>query len=326
MNDVLDMSKIESGKFELQSESFALRTAMEEVEHIISARCADKNIVFRPEFASVPPDFCVVGDKLRLKQIVINLLGNAVKFTPGGKTIDFRVELVRETAEQAAVYFVVADTGIGMTEEQQGRLFQSFTQADAGVAVRYGGTGLGLSISQNLARMMGGEISVTSRKGEGSAFSFTLIFQPGEKTVEKFAAPEDAPDLFGRRILLVEDIEVNRMILMELLADTRVDIDEATDGQDALDKFSASPPYYYDLIFMDVQMPLMDGYESTARIRALDRPDAAAVPIIAMTANAFREDVEKARKAGMSSHLSKPVDIAAVMRVLAGNFPDRQAP
>jgi CheY-like chemotaxis protein len=203
-----------------------------------------------------------------------------------------------------------------MTEEQQEKLFTAFEQTDSTIAVRFGGTGLGLAISQNLVGQMGGTITVTSSPGKGSRFTFTIHL---EKTAlaEEQAAPAGGiiPDLTGKHILLAEDIEINRLILKELLSETHVEIDEAADGQEALDMFIANPGRY-DLIFMDVQMPKMDGYETCRRIRSFNRSDAADVPIIAMTANAYREDIDKAREAGMNGHLAKPIDINAVMHTL----------
>jgi signal transduction histidine kinase/CheY-like chemotaxis protein len=316
LNDVLDMSKIESGKFVLSHEGFSLIKTMEETANFIALRCRDKDIKFVTNYTDLP-GVSVFGDKLRLKQILINLLGNAVKFTPEGGEIDFRLENRMETDTMIGVTFTVTDTGIGMTEEQVSRLFTAFEQTDSAIVARYGGTGLGLAISQNLVSMMGGEISVKSRKGEGSVFYFTLNFEKsGEDMEPRNIAGNSLPDLQGKRILLVEDIEINRIIMAELLSDTHLAMDEAEDGQEALKKFSASPEGYYDLIFMDVQMPNMDGYESTRLIRALPRPDAKTVPIIAMTANAYREDISRALESGMNGHLAKPIDLEAVSRML----------
>jgi CheY-like chemotaxis protein len=197
------------------------------------------------------------------------------------------------------------------------RLFLAFEQADSSIAARFGGTGLGLAISQNLVQQMGGVILVHSAPGEGSTFTFTIGMDRAECEPEETDSDGIVPDLTGRHILLVEDLAINRVILTELLADTHVEIDEAEDGLEALEKFENSPVNHYDLIFMDVQMPNVDGYEATRRIRILPRPDSATVPIIAMTANAYREDIEQARKAGMNAHLAKPIDVDAVMRLLA---------
>jgi CheY-like chemotaxis protein len=245
-----------------------------------------------------------------------------------------------ETETGITLTFTVADNGIGMSEEHASRLFTAFEQGDAGIAARFGGTGLGLAISQNLVGMMGGKISVKSHTGAGSVFSFTLNFEKsGEQAGTRQTAGTSLPDLHGKRILLVEDIEINRIILIELLSDTGLTIDEAADGKEALEKFAAFPESYYDLIFMDVRMPRMDGYEAAGQIRALEKarrektaehlkeksPEFPAetpqehpqgVPIIAMTANAYQEDIDRAIASGMNGHLAKPIDLEAVSRTL----------
>ena len=318
LNDVLDMSKIESGKFVLAEEPFALRTAMAEVAQIISTRCAEEDIVFSSNYETLP-EIGVLGDKLRLKQVLINLLGNAVKFTNRGGHIDFAIEAAAEGETNVRLAFSVRDDGIGMTSEQLDKLFVAFEQADSSIAVRYGGTGLGLAISQNLIGRMGGEIRVRSEPGAGSEFFFNILLPKVSSPEHARAAGEEDEkplDLSGKRILLAEDIEVNRVILAELLSDTGVEIDEAENGLQAIERFRSAPLYGYDLIFMDVQMPEMNGYEATERIRSMDRADAREVPIVAMTANAYREDVERALASGMNGHLAKPIDILEVRRAL----------
>jgi len=323
LNNVLDMSKIESGKFELDREIFFLNTAMSEVAELINPRCIEKNIHLDSSFGNTI-SHGIIGDKLRLKQILINLLGNAVKFTPENGTIVFNTDVIEESEETVKVHFTVSDNGMGMNEEQVGTLFHAFSQADVSIFSRFGGTGLGLSISQNLALMMGGEIMVKSKPGEGSSFEFTLGFPKAEIISEKAQDSSGIlPDLSGKRLLVVEDVEINRIILTELLEETHVEIDEAEDGMAAITAFSEKPPNYYHLIFMDIQMPLMDGYEVTRRIREIEAERNSssiasnAVQIIAMTANAYKEDIEKALSSGMNGHLSKPIDINAVMNVLA---------
>jgi signal transduction histidine kinase/CheY-like chemotaxis protein len=320
LNNVLDMSKIESGKFELIFETFFIRNTVREVSELIRQRCNDKNINLVTKFENFR-NHAFLGDRLRLKQILINLLGNAVKFTPENGTIVFFANDIEENEETVKIIFRVTDNGIGMTEEQQSRLFESFSQADSGIFNRFGGTGLGLSISQNLAKMMGGEIIVESKIDEGSSFEFTLDFPKAQtRIINNEILEESIPCLSGKRILLVEDIEINRIILIELLAETNVLIEEAVNGEEAVKLFCQHPYNYYGLIFMDIQMPVMCGYEATSRIRGLDRPDAKNIPIIAMTANAYREDIEKAFDSGMNGHLSKPIDIKAVKQVLVENL------
>jgi signal transduction histidine kinase/ActR/RegA family two-component response regulator len=316
LNDVLDMSKIESGKFAIAGEAFALDLAMKEVEQIILLRCKEKHIAFTTDF-SLPGESWVTGDKLRLKQVLINLLGNAVKFTDNGGTVDFSVGGREEGDGKLRVHFLVRDTGIGMKAEQMKNLFNAFEQTDNTIAVRYGGTGLGLAISQNLVKLMGGIISVKSEYGKGSVFEFTLDMERAAAEVGGEIPKGTVPDLAGKRILLVEDIEINRTILKELLGETHAIIEEAEDGKKALDTFAASKEGRYDLIFMDIQMPNMDGHEATEKIRALKRKDAKKVPIIAMTANAYKEDIDKALESGMNGHLAKPIDMDEVMKVLS---------
>ena len=322
INDILDFSKIESGKMELVDEAIDFPSAMHEVESLITPRCAERNIVLETNIQELP-GVSVMVDKLRIKQVLINLLGNAVKFTDKGGTIKFLVYEVAQTAEDIKLNFNVSDTGVGISNEQVPNLFTAFEQGDSAVAIKYGGTGLGLAISQNIVKMMGGTIVVESTLGEGSTFSFTVTLP---KTEAKGTSEEESEstgviiNLKGRHILLAEDIEINRVILTELLADTQVEIHEAVDGKQALQMFEESEPGTYDLIFMDIQMPIMDGYQATKAIRKLDREDAKKIPIIAMTANAYREDIEHALAAGMNSHLSKPIDITVVRQLLYKEF------
>ena len=316
LNDVLDMSKIESGKFILANETFSLSEAMNNVSQIIQQRCNDKNIRFKVTNNGLA-DIYVMGDKLRLNQVLINLLGNAIKFTPDSGEIIFTADILYSSESEVSVHYSVSDTGIGMTEAQIGNLFIPFEQADSTIAARFGGTGLGLAISQNLIKQMGGQILATSEYGKGSTFSFSIIL-PRTTAIEKTPVVNvDSITTFeGKRILLAEDIEINRVILKELLSEIMLEIEDACDGQQAVEIFSSSKEGYFDLIFMDIQMPNMNGYEATKTIRQLDRADAKTIPILAMTANAYREDAENAIKSGMNGHLAKPIDINAVMSAL----------
>jgi signal transduction histidine kinase/CheY-like chemotaxis protein len=313
LNDILDMSNIESGQLSIENGRFVLKTAIENAADIIRERCAAKGLAFTCNIASLP-EFSVAGDKLRLKQILINILGNAVKFTKEDGTVDFIIKLEAETETRADISFTVTDTGIGITAEQRAKLFTPFEQGSIN-SMKHGGTGLGLAISQSLVKMMGSEITVESIPGKGSTFSFRVSFEKAP-AVQETGEPA-VPDLSGKHILSVEDIEINRMVLHELLSETKAEIDEAVDGLEAVEKFKASPPGYYDFILMDLLMPNMNGHEAARNIRALDRPDAATVPIVALSANAYQEDISQAVAAGMDSHLAKPVDFAALMRILA---------
>jgi signal transduction histidine kinase len=321
LNDVLDMSKIDAGKLELINEPFNCKKASTDVAGIIRYRCLEKQIIFITNIDKLK-EMTLIGDQLRINQVLINLLGNAVKFTPDRGEIKFFINILEENEESVSLDFSVSDNGIGMTEEQMQKLFVPFEQADSKVAVRFGGTGLGLSISQNLIGMMGGVIKVKSAPDKGSRFYFDLRFRKGKEIVE-IEQEQKIVDLKGKRILLVEDIEINRIIINELLSPTGVDIEEAVNGQRAVEKIRNLPHDYYDLIFMDIQMPIMGGYEAARQIRSVEaerfgdnaaRPKS--VPIIAMTANAYKEDIEEAIAAGMDGHISKPVDEEIIMNTL----------
>ena len=314
LNDILDMSKIEAGKFVLIEEPFSLRTAMEEVADIINQRCVEKHIDFVKAF-DIEHNAGVVGDKLRLKQVLINLLGNAVKFTPECGHITFSVA-AKDDGDNLNIQFGVKDTGIGIPPDRLSKLFVAFEQAHDGISVQYGGTGLGLAISQNLVLKMGGQILVDSAVGEGSLFHFTITL-PKAVVEETEKSSVQIAHFPGKRMLLVEDVEINRIILKELLNETQLQIDEAEDGQRAVEIFEQSPMNYYDIVFMDIQMPNLNGYEATEHIRALERMDAKRVPIIAMTANAYKEDVDHATQAGMNEHLSKPIDMDKILETLS---------
>ena len=316
INDVLDMSKIESGNLEVLNRPFNLRKALEETLTIISSRCEEKNITFEHNVDSFS-NMVIVGDKLRLNQVLINLLSNAAKFTDVNGRIEFTAIIVSETTDDITIRFIVEDNGIGMSQEQISRLFKPFEQADGSIASRFGGTGLGLSISHNLVQIMGGNISLTSEMHKGSEFSFELVLKKGELLQQSVVEQDYILDFKGFRILLVEDIEVNRLIVQELLAPYNLIIETAENGHEALDLFIRSDPEYYNLIIMDIQMPVMDGYEATTIIRALPRKDAKDIPIIAMSANAYKEDVEQSLAVGMNGHIGKPIDIDEMIKILA---------
>ncbi|MDR0897955.1 MAG: response regulator [Oscillospiraceae bacterium] len=313
VSDILDISKIESGKLELVSEPFSLKQALDEVGSMIAARAEEKQQRYE-EHISAQTDQWVLGDRLRLKQVLINLLGNAVKFTPEGGHIQLTVRAAAENGRlQCSV--AVADNGIGMSGEQMNHLFQSFQQAHASIAVQYGGTGLGLVLSRSIVRAMGGDIQVTSEVGKGSTFLFAVPFEitAAQETPD---VPRELPDLAGKRLLIVDDVEINRVVVAALLEDTHISIEEVADGAEAVERFAQAPLGHYDIVFMDTRMPNMDGYEATRQIRALPRDDAGRVPIISMSANAFREDVEAALAAGMNDHLLKPVELERLAEIL----------
>jgi len=455
INDILDMSKIEAGKFELLATEFSFEKMLQQVVNVNKFRIEEKRQKFTVSMDSDIPEV-LIGDEQRLAQVITNLLGNAVKFTPENGSISIEAESLGEENGVYTIKSSISDSGIGISPEQQSRLFQSFQQAESSTSRKYGGTGLGLSISRNIVEMMGGKIRVDSDLGKGATFTFTIQAKRGiekkqtfpawgnvrilavdndktvldyiKKTVGRFGAFCDiaknrqetlslierngvydiyfidwnilsddnngnaeltkilkagkadskvfvimmsslesnavaenakkagvdkflAKPLFpsvivdivnecigvdrrqaekdtrenilqfkGCRILLAEDIEINREILLTLLEPTLLAIDCAENGREAVQKFSEAPDKY-DMIFMDLQMPEMDGYEATQRIRALDTAKAKEIPIIAMTANVFREDVEKCLQAGMNSHIGKPLNLDEVLEKLRDHMP-----
>jgi CheY-like chemotaxis protein len=315
LNDILDISKIEAGKIELGEETVDLRKLANTVATIIRSRCDEKDIEFETRF-SIPDNLSFVTDPLRLRQVLINLLGNAVKFTPTEGRILFTVEEKERRDGRVLFGFSVRDNGIGISGEAQIMLFRPFEQTSNRISRKYGGTGLGLAISRSIVQLLGGDISVKSREEEGSEFSFDIWLSVTEDEAEHETFTEDATGLLtGKRALLVDDVEINRIIAVNLLEYTGIAIDEAEDGEDALRIYDNSPENTYDIIYMDVQMPNMDGYEAAKAIRALERNDAKTVPIVALTANAFREDIDKALASGMNAHLAKPMENEKVLEV-----------
>ncbi|MBQ6928494.1 MAG: amino acid permease [Oscillospiraceae bacterium] len=451
INDILDMSRIESGRMVLKEEEFAFRDFLDQVNVIINGQCQDKGLHYECNIIGQVCDY-YIGDSMKLKQVLINILGNAVKFTPEDGRVAFTVEQIARTDEQCTLRFTMKDTGIGMSKEYMPKIFDTFSQEDSGAANRYGSTGLGMAITKNLVEMMKGDILVESEKGVGTTFTVTVALRPSARSfsqeqharlpkdlrilvvdddevaleharlvlhdigieadtasdapealnrirfcwdrgkpyqilmtdmympgmdglalaecVRKFdrgqtsililtgyswddiqepakqfgiagivskplftdsllnelhsillkrgdiAAPAEEPQsageseesLEGLRVLMAEDIELNAEILTDLLDMEGISAEHAENGQIAVDMFSQHEPGYYDAILMDVRMPVMDGLRATAAIRALPRPDAKEIPIIAMTANAFDEDVQSSLHAGMDAHLSKPVE------------------
>jgi signal transduction histidine kinase/CheY-like chemotaxis protein len=318
INDILDMSKIEAHKFELSSVNFDFEKMAQKVATVMSFKASEKQQNFSLRVDKAIPRF-LYGDDQRLAQVIANLLSNAIKFTPEGGSIELDAHAAQE--EENGFFIIqidVKDSGIGMTPEQQSRLFSSFAQADGSTSRKYGGTGLGLAISKNIIEMMEGRIWLESQLDKGTTFSFTVRLERGLDEEEKGEKDEGKIEFSqiesfeGCRILLAEDVEINREIVLSLLEPTSVMIDCAANGAEAVELFSASPGKY-DMIFMDVQMPEMDCYEATQCIRTLDVPNAKSVPIVAMTANVFREDIEKCRAAGMDDHVGKPIDLDEVL-------------
>ena len=308
INDILDISAIESGRFQIASEPFHMQEQLQPVVMIFKEQARAKKIRFVTELQAMQPDF-FIGDRLRINQILMNLLSNAIKFTPKGGTVTLSMQLAKKADNQALIKFKVIDTGIGMRADYISHIFTPFEQESAKTAQDFGGTGLGLSITQNLVHLMHGSVEVESSPGKGSCFTVSLPLQyaPNEKADEAAPAASHAP-LTGMRILLAEDNEMNREIAGALLAESGLTIDTAVNGEEAVDRFIHSEPGTYQCIFMDIQMPVMDGYAATRAIRQSAHPEAASIPIIAVTADVFTEDVARALACGMTDYISKPID------------------
>ena len=454
INDVLDVSRIESGRMVVKSEAFSFSKLIEQVNTIISSQCADKGLDYHCKITGKVDD-TYIGDETKLRQSLVNVLGNAVKFTPTGGSVELEVERIAQFADKSTLRFAIRDTGIGMSADYLPKIFDTFSQEDSTSTSRYGSTGLGLAITKSMVEMMNGSIEVESEKGVGTTFVITVTLADAESTVADPAAVEMHPhemsvlvidddhvacehaklvlsevgiaadiadsgidavdmvrvrgarrdpydlilvdwkmpdmdgvettrqirsiagddsaiiiltaynwddvleealhagvdsfvakplfastvieefqkalkqravmsedrkraDLTGRRVLLAEDVEINAEIMMELMKTREVAVDHAPNGKIAVEMFEAHEPGYYDAVLMDMRMPEMDGLEATMAIRALDREDAKDVPIIALTANAFDEDVQKSLQAGLNAHLSKPVEPDVLFETLEG--------
>jgi len=322
INDILDMSKIEANKLELFPVTYCFEKMIQKIVDVISFRTDEKHQELIITIDEKIPRF-LTGDDQHLAQVISNLLSNAVKFTNEHGRISLNAKLLEEKDGLCTLQIEVTDSGIGISEEQQSRLFSSFEQADSGTSRKYGGTGLGLAISKSIVEMMEGRIWIESEPGKGSTFFFTVKAQkaddtgvdPDEKEEE---SSQQAKELKFENytILLAEDIEINREIVITLLEPTALKIDCAENGKDAVKKFTASPNKY-NLILMDLQMPEMDGYEATKEIRKIEQEiKCEPVPIIAMTANVFMEDIEKCLSVGMNDHVGKPLDIKELLNKL----------
>ncbi|GAB6041861.1 transporter substrate-binding domain-containing protein [Endothiovibrio diazotrophicus] len=335
INDILDFSKIEAGKLDVETIPFRLEDVMDNLASLVGMKAEEKGVklTFR-----LPPELptALVGDPLRLGQVLTNLGNNAVKFTAAGDEIVVGVEVLESTDEAVLLRFSVRDSGIGMSAEQQAKLFQSFSQADASTTRKYGGTGLGLAISKRLTELMGGEIGVVSAPGAGSTFHFTARLglqrgsvprrrrvegEPGglrtrvvddNANARREAALEGLTALRGAKVLLVEDNEINQELALELLTANGLSVAVANNGHEALEWLAREP---FDGVLMDCQMPVMDGYTATAEIRR--RPEWAELPVIAMTANAMAGDREKVLAAGMNDHIAKPINVNEMFATMA---------
>ena len=317
INDVLDMSRIESGKTVILQDPIDIRTITENCHSIVNGQLEDRNLDFIVEENNLAHPW-LIGDELRIRQILINILGNAVKFTPDGGKIWFRVSEKAANEDKATIHFEIQDTGMGMSQEFLGKIWDAFSQADSGARSKYKGTGLGMAITKQFVDLMGGNITVQSELNVGSTFvvELPLAIDKADHAVEEYT--ESIDNLEGIHALLAEDNELNMEIATELLEDEGMRITPAVNGQIAVDLFRQNPPGTFDVVLMDIMMPVMDGLEATRNIRETeDHPDAKTIPIIAMSANAFEEDIRKSMDAGMNAHLSKPINLEEVLKAIS---------
>jgi signal transduction histidine kinase len=327
INDILDMSKIEANKLELSFTEFNFESMVKNIIDITSVRAEEKNQKITVNVSKDIPPF-LISDELRLSQVITNLLTNAIKFTPESGKVELSTEKTEDSPcmqgadSEVTLKIIVADSGIGISPEQQKKLFTSFNQADSSITKNFGGTGLGLAISKRIVELMQGTIWVESELGRGAKFIFTIKTKKGTGNTDKVLSTgspaesnEACLNFKDYTVLIAEDVDINREIISALLENTGITIDFAENGKLAVSMFTKHSGKY-NMILTDVHMPEMDGYETTRTIRAFELPQAKQIPIIAMTADVFQEDIEKCRLAGMNDHITKPIVPDALYAIL----------
>ena len=323
INDVLEMSRIESGKMELEASEVDICKAVGEVRDLFATQMQTKNIRYTVDTSQVK-DRYVLCDKNRLNRVLLNLLSNAYKFTPENGSVTVTLRQTDGAPAGCGDYeLCVKDIGIGMSLEFAAKVFEAYERERNTTVNNIQGTGLGMAITKNIIDLMGGTIEVNTAPGKGTEFVIHVQFVLQEGVSDAETAHDDATQSGGEeldfsqiRLLLVEDNEINREIAGMVLSEVGFMLEEAVNGQEAVEKVTATEPGYYDVVLMDVQMPVMNGYEATKAIRALDNPALANIPIIAMTANAFSEDIKAAEDAGMNGHIAKPLNVPKMMETL----------
>lgn len=341
INDILDMSRIESGKMRLTLQPLHLPDLLANIQTMISVDLEAKHLHFFTDFSALTHEN-ILADELRLNQVLINILSNAIKFTPAGGNVWFTLSEHEFHDDGSADYrFVIRDSGIGMSQEFQKHIFETFSREESVTVNNIQGTGLGMAITKNIVDMMNGQIAVWSEEGKGSEFTVSLRFQtassaksesgsasklasaptslPDSTSLSELADSKDLADskiFAGKTLLLVEDNELNQEIALAILEDSGFTVEVAGNGASALRKVEIAPAGHYAVILMDIQMPIMNGYEATKQIRALSDPAKSQIPILAMTANVFEEDKTRAREAGMNGHLPKPIEVSKLFEEL----------
>lgn len=319
IGDIIEMSDIESGRIELKKEQFAFTDLLDKINDDAGERCRDKGLTYECTVkGDLKEDF--YGDQVKIKHALINIISNAVKFTDEGGNVAVQVSKTAEFDNNTVVQFIVSDTGIGIDKEYLPRVFDSFSQKDANTA----GSGLGLSIAKKIASLMNGDIAVESEEGRGTTFTLEVKLENAEVKDASGSEEEHAMDLAGKCVLLAEDMIINAELMKQVLVMKGIEVEYAENGRKALEIFEESDIDHFDAILMDIRMPEMDGLAATKAIRELDRADAKKVPIIALTANSFDEDIRKSFKAGMNEHLSKPVEPNVLYKILDEMFCERE--
>ena len=318
INDVLDMARIESGKVKLEVKPVNMKSAVDNLVSMVGDLASNKHIDFKVRYENLTTEN-ILADDLHVNQIILNVISNAIKYTNEGGSVLYTIkELESDNDKKAKFNFIITDTGMGMSDEFQKHIFDTFEREASSSISGIQGTGLGMAITKQLVDIMGGDIKVESKLGWGTTITITLDFDIFEGDIEKGEISTETyeVELEGKRVLLVEDNELNREIAEEILEDVGIIVEEAVDGEEAVEIIRNSDPGYFDLILMDIQMPKMNGYEATEAIRNLPETALSEIPILAMTANAFEEDKQNALKAGMNGHLAKPIDIEKLMKAM----------
>lgn len=323
INDILDMSRIESGKVELDHREFDLKEMLDQIYGMLQQKAEDNGVIFPPIIDDLTvSDF--IGDEIRLSQVLVNIVSNAIKFTPSGGKVTLEVCQKGENNNEVSLEFIVADTGIGISEEFQRHIFEPFEQERGETGRQFAGTGLGLAISSNFVKMMGGEISVQSKLGSGSEFVVSLSLKRSLKdgdhkemaVCSETTEVKSVQDFSGIRILLAEDNEINAEIVTVILENNGAAVDLVHNGKEAVERVKDFNKESFHLILMDIQMPVMDGLEACRLIRQLKDPALSTIPIIGLSANAFNEDINKAMACGMDGYLSKPIDMKILYKTV----------